>query len=58
MRDPPVTIDLSQSDRQAGTESAWLRRADGRAGAAPHDGHGEGDIFAGRNCELLDVERL
>jgi hypothetical protein len=40
-------------------ESICQRRGSaGHAGAAPHDGDGERDIFAGRNRKLLDVERL
>ena len=52
MRDPPVAIDLLQSDGQP--EQKPTRRA----GAAPHDGDGEGDILAGGNCKFLDVECL
>ena len=35
-----------------------FRRAAGCVGAAAHDDNREGDIFAGRNRKLLDVERL
>jgi hypothetical protein len=58
VRDEPVAIDLSQSDGQPEQESALFRRAAGRAGAAPDDGDREGDVFAGGNCKLFDVERL
>src|ERR1700704_6718399 len=58
VRDTPVPIDVAQSDCQPEQEPAFLRRAAERAGAAPHDGDGEGDIFAGGNCKLLYVERL
>jgi hypothetical protein len=58
VRDEPVAIDLSQSDGQPEQESALFRRAAGRVGAAPDDGDREGDVFAGGNCKLFDVERL
>ena len=53
MRDTPVAIDVAQSNCQPKEEPAFLRRAAERAGAAPHDGDGEGDIFTGGNCKLL-----
>jgi hypothetical protein len=58
VRDAPHAIDVAQSDRQPEQESAFLRRAADRGGAAPHDGDREGDILAGGNCQILDVERL
>ena len=58
MCDTPVAIDVPQSNRQPEEEFALLGRAAERAGTAPHDGDGEGDIFAGGNGKLFDVERL
>jgi hypothetical protein len=58
VRDTPVAIDTAQSDCQPKQKAALLRRAAERARAAPHDGDGEGDIFASGNCKLLAVERL
>jgi hypothetical protein len=50
--DAPMAVHFAQSNGQPEEEPAF------RPGAAPHDGDGEGDIFAGCNCKLFDVERL
>jgi hypothetical protein len=58
VRDAPVGVDFAQSDCQPEEEPAFLWWAAECAGAAAHDGDGEGDILAGRNCELFYVECL
>src|SRR5882724_7573269 len=58
VRDTPFAVDVPQSNCQPEEEPAFLRRAAERAGATPHDGDGESDIFAGGNCKLLYVKRL
>src|SRR6185437_11442644 len=56
--DTPRAIDLPQTDRQSEQKPALLRRAAECGGAAAHDGNSEGDIFAGGDFKLLDVECL
>jgi hypothetical protein len=56
--DAPVAVHFAQSDRQPEEKPAFRWGPAERAGAAWHDGDGEGDIFAGGNCEVFYVERL
>jgi TolB-like protein len=59
IRSPEERERITSALRDAGLpDPGFFRRAAERAGAAPHDGDGEGDIFAGGNCKLLYVERL
>ena len=58
VHDTPVAIDVAQSNCQPEEEPAFLRRAAERAGAAPHDGDGDGHIFAGGNCKLLGTSNI
>ena len=56
VRDTPVAIDVAQSHCQPEQEPSFFRRVAERAGAAPHDGDGDGNIFAGGNCKLVERE--
>ena len=58
VRDTPVAIDVAQSHCQPEQEPSFFRRVAERAGAAPHDGDGDGNIFAGGNCKLDYLDRL
>jgi hypothetical protein len=57
VRNTPVAIDFAQSDRQPEQEAFLLNRG-AEAGAAAHDGNGESNVYACRNRQFLDVERL
>src|SRR5579863_517993 len=58
MRDAPVAVDLAQSDGQAEQKPASVCGVLRCAGPASHDRQCEGDVVAGGDGELLDVERL